>query len=171
MRISKSNAEAIATKVTEPLSKNIKDCQTKLSEAITKMAEKSVPADVLKTFAKHPEYVTTRKGIYVTGQGIGDRWFSVTLTKQVPFVGDRLEVSPADAKIITKLNDAVEDAKQTYREKKLRIETTIVGLGTRQRVIAALPELEMYMPIKNCTAIALPITEVKKDIKALQKHG
>lgn len=166
MRISKANAEAIALKVTEPLLLKVKEAKKKLNEQALEYAEETVPEDIMKAFKKHPNYFETRSGGYMKGVGLSSREY-IPFGKSLPSRSCDIELPPTKAKVIAKLFSDIEDTQKVYDDTKLRIESTIIGLGTYARIKENLPEIEKYLPVSTSTALALPIAQVRTDIKKL----
>jgi hypothetical protein len=57
--------------------------------------------------------------------------------------------------------------KGKYDQSLRRLVNTLIGLGTYKRIIEQFPEVEAYLPPATNTSLALPIKEVRKEIKEL----
>lgn len=166
MKISRTNAEQIAKKICQPLKDKIALAEKELSETATQLAVKKIPKVVMQAFKSHPEYVNTRSSVWFSGVGLRDYDY-ISLTKQVPALDRKINISASEAKQLLRLKQTLEHNKEHYDAQKVEITNTLIALGSYKRIAENLPDVAPYLPTKDTVALIVPIDNVKNNIKKL----
>lgn len=166
MKISKQSANNIAREIAKPLAEKIEVARKKLQTKAFQFCEKTIPKEILTLYKKYPKHLNDYSYVYLKGAGIV-RHIQVSFETRLPLSSSDVELTPSQANEIVKLHDSIEDARKQHKETMQRIETTLLGLGTYNRIKEHLPEAVPFLPTQTTVAVALPIKEVRKEIKAL----
>lgn len=162
MKISKQRANDAAIKICAPLLQNIKDHDEKINSTVRAMRLNKVPKEVRSFFDKFPDYFK-REGSYYLGQsnreGIYARYGS---DKYIPEPQNKEETA-ADKNIIHGLLNTKEKLQEKYNDSVLKIEKTILALGTEKRVLDEFPEAAPFLDCQPTnTGLMLNIQPIRK---------
>lgn len=165
MRITKSDAESVAIKMTEKKQKEIDKVDKELSEYGYQLAKSLVKKDVMDFFAKHPEYTLSAEKISVTGVGMS--WETIYFVgKRIPMVnpGTCKSVTNEQAKHIVSLMNKKNDLKKEKAKLFKDIEVALLSLGTYNKVKEQFKEAAPFLPFKQKSEIVVNLNDIRKRI-------
>lgn len=168
-KISKTLAENIVNKVIEKLQKK-EDEYT--NEFVTKAVEYymlRVPKEIVELMSNDScrNYIKKTTSFYINGMGFNNRYISIKTA--VPDTNNNLSPTAAEAKVLQKLYDKLEDAKEKRKQTGIELTATLLGLGTTKRVAEQLPDLIPYLPDnkKNSMGIMCVPEKMKQTVSCL----
>lgn len=159
MRISKEKARVAAEKIVAPLTKKIKDYKEQVGLEVLAEYEKRIPAEVMKCFKKFPGFFKTDSQRYIGFIPSEDRSFYCKFGKALPEV-QGFEIGKREAATyISNLETLIDERDNAA----LRIENTILALGTLKRVQAEFPEALPYIEVPQAnTALMINVAPVRQ---------
>lgn len=176
-KISQADASQAATKIAEPINKKSIEIETSLREYVTEIYKVTLPAEILKMYEKHSEYIKTTYSVKITGTGIKERSVSLMgalpADKQESYTGSdeyytKIHLSNEQSKKAGKLIDAKEDMSKKYKDTRDEIERTILNLNTHKRVLEQFPEAYGALPgVNTNTQLTVQLQPVRDKVKCL----
>ena len=169
-KISQADASQAATKIAEPINEKSIEIETSLREYVTEIYKVTLPAEILKMYEKHSEYIKTTYSVKITGTGIKER--TVSLMGGLPVDKDeyytKIHLSNEQSKKAGKLIDAKEDMSKKYKDTRDEIERTILNLNTHKRVLEQFPEAYGALPgVNTNTQLTVQLQPVRDKVKCL----
>lgn len=166
-KITMSHARQIANKISgNKFDEKIKQINTKLIDAATKLARKEIPKDVLQLFEKDEnfkKYIITSGNVVLFGNGWNGESVSI---KYLPHYNQysALRISPdqKSADAIRKIWDEKHNLQKKQKELRDSLYRAFIQLGTDNRIKEQFPELEEYFPTNQKMAIAVQFEDVKE---------
>lgn len=165
-QLSKQVIEQIALKMTEKSKKFVDACEKELKEVVTEVYLLQVPAEVMRVFKTHCEYVETTQSVYVNGNGFNRETFN--MTKQLPSTSSynaTLKLTAATADQILKAKRKWEKAKEDYKNLKQETESALQALKTHKNVRENLPEAAAYLPPPMSNALVVSFDSLQKRLR------
>lgn len=146
-QLSKQVIEQIATKMTEKSKKYVDACEKELKEVVTEVYAAQVPAEIMKVFKTHCEYIETTQTACLDGHGFSRE--NITMTKQLPSTcgySTKLKLTTTTADQIMKVKIKRDKAKENYKNLVQETESALMALRTHKNVRENLPEAAAYLP-------------------------
>ena len=166
MRITKADAESVASKMTEKKEKEIQNLSKKLSELAYKEAVIQIPVPVMKMFKEKTEWFTGTTEANISGPGLQNLY--VKLKASVPQKNDNYRFHmTVDAKTANEFNKLVNDINDLRKElNKLHsdIQNALLSLGTYAKVQDQFKEAAPFLPFKQKSEIVVNLNDIRKRI-------
>ena len=165
-QLSKQVIEQIAVKMTEKSKKYAEAMEKELKEVVTEIYQDQVPAEVMKVFKTHCEYIETAQSLYLDGHGFNRE--NLTMTKQLPATSSysqKLKLTAPIADRILKAKRKYDQAKKDYKSLVEEIENALFALKTHKNVRENLPEAAVYLPPPMSNALVVSFDSLQKKIR------
>jgi hypothetical protein len=165
-QLSKQVIEQIALKMTEKSKKFVDACEKELKEVVTEVYAATIPAEVMKVFKTHCEYVETTQSLYVDGNGFNREDF--TMTKQLPSTSGystKLKLTATTADQILKVKRKRDKAREDYKNLVQETESALSALRTHKNVRENLPEAAAYLPPPMSNALVVSFDSLQKRLR------
>jgi len=168
-KISKALAESIVRKVVEKLEERVKDYGNEFAGKAVEYYMLRVPKEIVALMSNDScrNYIKKTTSFYINGMGFNNQW--VTIKVAIPDTSNKLSPTAAEAKVLQKLYDKLQDTEDKLDSTKIELTATLLGLGTTKRVAEQLPDLIPYLPSdsnKNMGLMAVP-EKMKQTVSCL----
>lgn len=167
-RVTKDIAKETALKMCERVLDEVHKAEKKLSDATKVIMDMRTPTEIKNAYEKFKDYFDTADVIYLKGHGFNsDR---IELVDRDTFISNTgnysktIEVTEAEAKILTPLLRDFQQKSKDYNDVKASVETTLNSLKTYNRVKTHFPEAYEFLPEKTSTALALPVDDIMQKL-------
>lgn len=153
-RITMAIAEQVANKIVEPIGKKIIETEKQIGQKVYELIIGGIPAEIMKVYKKHSEWMRSGHRVRITGTGIGDRdAIYVDMPENLPDTSSSyyrdLIVKGKDADYIVKLDNQIDDLKKKKKQTYDEIYNLLLSMRTYKKVQANLPEVYPYLPNTN----------------------
>ncbi|WP_313579855.1 Nmad5 family putative nucleotide modification protein [Chishuiella sp.] len=173
-RISKDLANTISEKLTIKLDKKISEIQKELTEYVSEIYYKRIPAKVIELNKEFPSYISKSIRIKFFGNGLNGEEFKFISplpckTNEDSFYGITINDLNQDySKKLIELNNKCEALKAEKIQLKQSIYNALLQLVTYKRIIEQFPEAAPYLERKDAYALAIPVEDIRKQLKNLE---
>lgn len=165
MKITKTDAQSVALKMTEKKQKEIEVIKKELSDYAYQIAKSFVRKDIMDFYEKHPNYFKTIERIQVSGKNVNCE--VISFDKKVPstetYQQTRLVTDVQGLKISQLLNN-----KKILKEERdklyVDIENALVSLGSYTRINEQFKEAVPFLPFKQKSEIVINLNDIRKRI-------
>lgn len=162
--ITKAAAKEVALKLTDKKAKMLTDLQREFEEYCTDLTEAATPKKVLELFKTHPNYLSSFKHVYFSGEGIAHSG-SKKLTRPIPRAGSNVNLEPEEARAYMKKLHSLEDAKLQYEKLLIDTESALLGLKSYKKISECFPEATPFLPNKISTTLVVDISKLRGRLK------
>ena len=170
-KISQTTAREVSMKVCKPILEKKQEVINKRRELLTKWYRDSVPADVMKFWKAHEQYMRTTTWVYIEGIGVGKSQYNI---EELP-IGkahdyyNPFKLNKEQSIEFSKLLEQEEDLKLKYDTTQKEIEATMLALGTTKRIIEKMPELTEFLPEapKENMQLMVQLAPIREKVKCL----
>ena len=170
-KISQNTEREVSHKICKPILEKKQEVINKRKELLTKWYRDTVPADVMKFFAKHKEYVKTDGSVYVQGIGIETKWYGVESSPDddTNSYSNPFKLNKEQSIEFSKLLEQEEDLSTKYNTTQKEIEATMLALGTHKRIAEQFPEAAEFLPEapKQNMQLMVQLKPVRENVKCL----
>lgn len=169
-KISQDTARKASWKIVEPIKTKMDEIEKEISVLVTDIVVQAIPADVMKLWKKHSEYMKSNNDIRICGHGFDNR--QVALTGSYPCEDTswhkKMDITKEQAVELHKLDAKKEKLNDKYKTTQKEIEGTLLALGTTKRVLEQFPEAAAHLDITAPnTGLMLQIDPLREKVRCL----
>ena len=139
----------------------IKVAEHSLSSKVSEYVFAYIPAEIVDLWKSYPSYFTSRSVVYIYSGSVRLSYEYFDCQCHPAWDGNRLFVDNSQMEIINSLKTKLDKIISEKKSFEIKVETTLLSLGTYKRIKEMFPEAYAYIPTEkkqeNTTAIALPI--------------
>lgn len=180
-KISQDSAHRAAVEVSKKIDKKRIEILKELQKEVTEIYKASIPAEIMKLWAKYPDWMDDAVEVRLEGYGFNS--YGVTMTARFPtnqsnYYNRKINLTKEQGTKLWKMDVKMQELEKKYNDTVKEIEAAILSLGTDARVKEQLPEVYPYLPgrpVNTQVAVQLqPVREkvqclVSKDTKCMEK--
>jgi vacuolar-type H+-ATPase subunit I/STV1 len=165
MRITKTDAQSIAIKLTEKKQNEVIKTQEDLAKLGYEIAKKRVPKDVMDLFAKRKEYIESTS--IVTLVGVGLSYERIDLKTSIPTSNgwsNVIQVTEEEARKVTKMTNALDKMEKEAESLRAEVESALLSLKTHAKITEQFSEAVPFLPFKQKSEIVVCIKDIRKKL-------